>query len=140
MSARFLEFRPFAGVVTRQSFGSMISMENGKAIAYSLENLQTRGTLYVDPGTEVYAGMVIGSVTKGEDMSVNPTKGKQLTNMRQKSSDGLVLLTPPIKIDIERGMEIMAEDDYLEITPESTRLRKRFLNEGERAKAQKKVA
>ncbi|MEI6346076.1 MAG: translational GTPase TypA [bacterium] len=137
MSSRFLEFRPWAGVVQRTAFGSMVSMENGKAIAYSLEKLQERGSLYIEPGDELYEGMVVGNVTKGEDMAVNPVKAKQLTNMRQKSSDGLVLLTPPLKLNIERGMEIMSEDDYLEITPTKTRLRKRFLKEGDRLKSQK---
>jgi len=139
MSSRFLEFRPWAGVVQRTSYGSMVSMENGKAIAYSLEKLQERGALYVEPGDEIYEGMVVGNVTKGEDMAVNPIKAKQLTNMRTKSSDGLVLLTPPIKLNIERGMEIMSEDDYLEITPTKTRLRKRFLKEGDRLKSQKQA-
>ena len=94
--------------------------------------------LYIGAGAEVYEGMVIGNVSKGNEMSVNPVKGKQLTNMRQKGSDGLVMLTPPLTLTIERGMEIMNEDDYLEITPKSTRLRKKFLKEGERVKSNKK--
>ncbi len=134
LSSRFIEFRPYVGNITRQSYGSMVSMENGKAVAYALVNLQERGVLYVDPTIEVYEGMVIGNVTKGNDMAVNPIKGKQLTNMRQKGSDGLIILTPPLKMTIERGMEIMAEDDYLEITPKSARLRKKYLKESERSK------
>jgi GTP-binding protein len=138
ISSRFLEFRPFVqGEIKRQSYGSQISMENGKAVAFALENLQERGVLYVEPGTEVYEGMIVGSVTKGNDLTVNPVKTKQLTNMRSKSSDGLVLLTPPIKLSIEKAMEIMNEDDYIEITPKNVRLRKRFLKESERTKSKR---
>ncbi|HEY4511904.1 MAG TPA: translational GTPase TypA [Candidatus Paceibacterota bacterium] len=138
LSSRFIEFRPFVGAIDRHAFGSMVSMENGKAVAFALNNLQERGVLYIGAGAEVYEGMVIGNVSKGNEMSVNPVKGKQLTNMRQKGSDGLVMLTPPLTLTIERGMEIMNEDDYLEITPKSTRLRKKFLKEGERVKSNKK--
>jgi GTP-binding protein len=139
LSSRFIEFRPHVGHIERRSYGSMISMETGKVVAYSLENLQERGFLYVVPGDEVYSGMVIGNVTKGDDLTVNPIKGKQLTNMRQKSSDGLVLLNPALKLTIERGMEIMADDDYLEITPATVRLRKKYLTETERSKASRKA-
>ncbi len=138
MSSRFIEFRPFVGEIKRQTYGSMTSMETGKATAYSLENLQERGTLYIKPGDEIYEGMVVGTVTKGNDMAVNAVKGKALTNVRSKSSDGLVLLAPPLVITIERGMEIMSEDDFLEITPTSTRLRKRYLKEADRVKAARK--
>jgi GTP-binding protein len=88
--------------------------------------LQERGTLYIEPGTEVFEGMVIGNVSKGENMSVNPTKGKQLTNMRSKAADEAIMLTPAYKLSIERAMETMAEDDFIEITPNSTRLRKKL--------------
>jgi GTP-binding protein len=87
--------------------------------------LQQRGTLYVDPGTEVYVGMVIGNVSKGTDLSVNPTKGKQLTNMRSTSSDGSIYLAATYKLDIEKAMETMNSDEYIEITPKSVRLRKK---------------
>jgi GTP-binding protein len=116
----------------------MTSMENGKALAFALWNLQERGTLYIAPGTEVYEGMVLGNVTKGEEMAVNPTKGKQLTNMRASGSDESIYLTPPLTLSIERGLEIMAEDEYLEITPHNIRLRKKFLKETERNKNSKK--
>jgi GTP-binding protein len=134
LSSRFIEFRAYVGDIARQSYGSMISMEAGKVTGYSLENLIERGVMYVGPGTEVYAGMVIGNVTKGNDLTVNPVKGKALTNVRSKSSDGILQLPPPLELSIERGLEIMAEDDYLEVTPISTRLRKRILNESERAR------
>lgn len=125
LSSRFVEFREHVGEIKRTNYGSMVSMEAGKVLAFALDNLQQRGTLYVDPGTEVYVGMVIGNVSKGADLSVNPTKGKQLTNMRSTSSDGSIYLAATYKLDIEKAMEIMAEDEYIEITPKSVRLRKK---------------
>jgi GTP-binding protein len=113
----------------------MVSMATGKALGYSLWGLQERGTLYIGPGTEVYAGQVIGNVAKGHDMDVNPTKGKQLTNMRASGSDEAIELIPPFKLTIERGLEIMVNDEYLEITPKSVRLRKQYLTKSDRARA-----
>jgi len=125
LSSRFLEFRPiFTGAIEKRTTGSMISMESGKALAYSLWNLQNRGTLYIKPNTEVYKGMVIGDTSKGEEMSVNPIKGKKLTNMRASGSDESIILIPPLELSIERGLEVMAGDEYLEITPKDVRLRK----------------
>lgn len=135
LSSRFIEFRQHVGDIKRSHYGSMISGESGKVVAYSLENLQQRGTLYLEPGEEVYAGMVVGNVTKGDDLTVNPVKGKNLTNMRSKSSDGIVELSPAIPITIERGMEVMSEDEYLEITPHFVRLRKKYLTEQDRIKS-----
>lgn len=136
-ASRVLGFRPYAGEIARRVEGSMISMSPGKAVAFALDNLQTRGTLYIGPGTEVYEGMVIGNTAKGEEMLVNPTKGKQLTNMRASGSDEKIYLAPPRLLAIENGLEIMAEDEYLEITPKSVRLRKQFLTENERNKNRK---
>ena len=116
----------------------MISMEAGKTLAFSLDNLQQRGTLYLGAGTEVYAGQVIGNTSKGDEMEVNPTKGKQLTNMRASGSDGTTYLTPFYEVDIERGLELIQDDEYLEITPKSVRLRKKYLTSSDRAKARKK--
>jgi GTP-binding protein len=127
MSSRFIEFREYAGEIKRSHLGSMISMAKGKALAFSLDNLQLRGTLYIEPGNEVYEGQVIGNVSKGDDLTVNPTKGKQLTNMRASGSDEGIFLAPAYKLDIEKAMEIMAEDEYIEITPKSVRLRKKEL-------------
>ena len=136
-SSRFVGFRPYAGELSRRTVGSMASMVTGKALGYALWNLQSRGVLYIGPGTEVYEGMVIGNTSKGEEMAVNPTKGKQLTNMRASGSDEAIVLTPPYQLTIERGLEIMNEDEYLEITPLSVRLRKQHLTELERAKARR---
>lgn len=125
ISSRFTEFKPHVGEIKKQAYGSMVSMTGGKALAFSLWNLQDRGVLYIAPTAEVYEGMIVGNVTKGENMYVNPTKGKQLTNMRASGSDEGIFLVPPFKLTIERAMEIMAEDDFIEITPGSVRLRKK---------------
>ncbi len=138
LSSRFVGFRPFAGAINRQRVGAMISMENGKALAFALDNLQLRGVLYIGPSAEIYEGQVIGNTSKGEDLYVNPTKGKQLSNMRASGSDDSIYLTPPWTLSIERAMEIMNEDEYIEITPSATRLRKQHLTQQERSKMQKK--
>ncbi|MBU1132082.1 translational GTPase TypA [Patescibacteria group bacterium] len=132
---RVIGFKPFVGEIEKREVGSMISMAKGTVVAFSLDNLQLRGTLYVGPGTEVYEGMVIGNVSRGDDMTVNPTKGKNLTNMRASGADEAIHLTPPLEITLERGLEIMAGDEYMEITPKSLRIRKQYLTENERIKA-----
>jgi GTP-binding protein len=137
LSARFVGFEHFEGEIRKRAVGSMISMESGKALGFSLWNLQDRGVLYITPATEVYEGMVIGNTSKGEEMSVNPTKGKQLTNMRSKGSDEAIDLVPPFTLSIERGLEVMSEDEYLEVTPQSVRLRKQQLTEIDRARARR---
>lgn len=134
LASRFVGFKEYAGEIKKRDVGSMTSMIKGMVVAYSLWTLQERGTLYVEHGDEVYEGMVVGNVTKGEEMSVNPTKGKQLTNMRASGTDEAVNVKPPYKLSIERGLEIMADDEYLEITPKNIRLRKKFLTEQERSK------
>lgn len=138
MASRFIDFRPHVGEIKKRATGSMTSMSSGKALGYALFNLQDRGVLYVSPGIEVYEGMVIGNTSKGEEMVANPTKGKQLTNMRASGSDENIMLVPPIELTIERGLEIMSDDEYLEITPKNVRLRKKFLKESERAKNRRK--
>ena len=132
LATRTIGYRTYAGEIERHGVGSMISQETGKALAFSLWNLQTRGMLYIKENTEVYEGMVIGNTSKGEQMVVNPIKGKQLTNMRASGSDEAIKLVPPRLLSIEIGLEIMAEDEYLEITPKSARLRKKYLKESER--------
>ncbi|MFC1721595.1 translational GTPase TypA [Patescibacteria group bacterium] len=129
MASRVIGFRPHVGDIKRREVGSMVSMVGGKALGFALYNLQDRGTLYIGPTTAVYEGMVIGNVSKGTDLAVNPTKGKQLTNMRASGSDDALNLTPPLKLTLERGLEIMSEDELLEITPKSVRLRKKELKQ-----------
>ena len=138
ISTRFLEFRPHAGEIKRRAVGSMASGETGKALGFSLANLQQRGALYIGASTEVYQGQVIGNTSRGDEMTVNPIKGKQLTNMRASGSDDALNLTPPTPVTIEKGMEIMSADEYLEITPKSVRLRKQYLTENDRIKANRK--
>lgn len=135
LCSRFVGYKDYTGEIKKRDVGSMISMASGKALGFSLWNLQDRGTLYIGPGTEVYEGMVIGNSSKGEDMSVNPIKGKQLSNMRASGSDEAIQLTPASTITIEKGLEVMAEDEYLEITPLSVRLRKQYLTDIERRRA-----
>jgi len=137
-SSRFIAFKDYAGEIKHKHVGAMVSMENGKVLAFSLDNLQQRGVLYIGPSTEVYEGQVIGNTSKGEDLYVNPTKGKQLTNMRASGTDDGIFLVPAWTLTIERAMEIMNEDEYIEITPSSTRLRKQHLTQLERSKAQRK--
>ncbi|HWA32434.1 MAG TPA: translational GTPase TypA [Candidatus Paceibacterota bacterium] len=135
MSSRFVGFKEYAGEIRRREYGSMTSMVPGKAVAFALANLQERGILYIGHGTEVYEGMVIGNVLKGDEMAVNPTKGKQLTNMRASGTDEAIVLKPAFILNIERGLEVMSEDEYLEITPLSVRLRKKHLTELDRVRA-----
>ncbi len=137
LTSLFAGFKNYAGEIIKTDLGSMISMASGKALAFALANLQERGTLYIEPGDEVYEGQVVGNTSKGEDMMVNPTKGKQLTNMRASGSDGTVKLTPAMKLDLEKAMGIMRDDEFVEITPEAVRLRKEFLKESERKKSKK---
>ena len=137
LSSRVIGFHPYAGEIKKRQVGSMISMATGKALGYSLWYLQDRGQLYIKPATEVYEGMVIGNTSKGEEMMANPTKGKAQSNVRSSGMDEALTLVPIFDLSIERGMEIMTEDEYLEITPTSVRLRKQFLTENDRAKARR---
>ena len=137
MSSRVVGFRPYAGEIKKRNVGSMISMASGKALGYALWGLQERGQLYIGPGTEVYEGMVIGNTAKGEEMAVNPTKGKNQSNVRSTSADEAIDLVPPLELSIERGLEIITEDEYLEVTPKSTRLRKQQLTDIERVRAKR---
>ncbi|KKR43241.1 MAG: GTP-binding protein TypA/BipA [Parcubacteria group bacterium GW2011_GWF1_40_6] len=137
MSSRVTGFKEYAGEIKKREYGSMTSMVDGKAVAFSLANLQERGILYIGHGAEVYEGMVVGNVLKGDDMSVNPTKGKQLTNMRASGTDEAITLNPVFTLNIERGLEVMNHDEYLEVTPKSVRLRKKYLTELDRVKAKR---
>ncbi len=137
LCARVIGFKEYTGEIEKNELGSMVSMATGKALGFSLANLQTRGALYIEPATEVYEGMVIGNTAKGNDLAVNPIKGKRLTNMRSSNADEAIQLTAPIDLTLERGMGIMRDDEYLEITPKNIRLRKKYLTENERIRANK---
>lgn len=138
LASRFLDFKPYAGEIEKHATGSMTSMMTGKALAFALWNLQERGRVFIEPTTEVYEGMVVGDTSKGDDMDVNPCKAKALSNMRSSGNDEHIMLTPAWKIDVEKGLETMREDEYLEITPKNVRLRKKFLTDTDRAKAKRK--
>jgi len=138
LASRFLDFKPYAGEIEKHSTGSMTSMMTGKALAFALWNLQERGRIFIEPTTEVYEGMVVGDTSKGDDMDVNPCKGKAMSNMRSSGNDEHIMLTPAWKLDVEKGLETMRGDEYLEITPKNVRLRKKFLTDTDRAKNRRK--
>jgi GTP-binding protein len=128
----FDKYVPYMGHIEKRQAGSMISGENGETTAFALWNLQERGPLFVHPGLRVYEGMIIGEHNKGADLTVNPLKGKKLTNVRAAGSDEAIKLTPPIPMTLERAIEYIQEDEYVEITPKNVRLRKKYLNEIDR--------
>ena len=139
LCSRFVGFKDCAGMIDKRDVGSMVSMETGTTTGYALFNLQQRGILYVGPGVEVYEGMVIGNVSKGHEMVANPVKGKHLSNYRDTDADKAIILTKPMELTIERGLETMADDEFLEITPVSVRLRKQELKENMRAKTKRQM-
>lgn len=134
ISHRFVDFEQYKGEITRRSNGSLIAMETGTAFAYALDKLQDRGRFFINPQEEVYAGQVIGEHAKEGDLVVNVTKSKKLTNMRSKSSDDKASLPPPIIFSLEEALEYIKGDEYVEVTPQSIRLRKIILDENERKK------
>ncbi len=132
LSSSFEAFEEYKGTIEKRAVGSMISMENGKTMAYSLFKLQDRGTIFVNAATEIYEGMIIGESNKDQDLAVNSTKNKKLTNVRASGTDEALKLTPPKLMSLEEAIDYISEDEYVEITPETIRLRKKFLTEGER--------
>ena len=112
--------------------GVLISAEHGEAVAYALWNLEERGRMFVSPGDKLYEGMIIGVNSRDNDLVVNPIKGKKLTNVRASGTDEAVRLTPPIRLTLESAVEFIDDDELVEITPQSIRLRKRYLTENER--------
>lgn len=139
MNHRFKEFAPYKGEIPGRINGSLISMEKGNAIPYSLDKLQERGKFFVSPNEEVYTGQVIGENSRGDDMVVNVTKTKKLSNVRASGSDDKVKLAPPIKFSLEEALEYIQGDEYVEVTPNHLRLRKVFLDENERKRQASKV-
>ncbi len=126
------------GEIEHRNNGVLVSMVDGKVLGYALMTLQERGRLFVDPGTEVYEGMIIGIHNRDNDLVVNPTKAKQLTNVRAAGTDENVMLTPPIRMSLEQALEFIDDDELVEVTPESIRIRKKLLKENERRRAYKK--
>ncbi|WP_136667079.1 translational GTPase TypA [Flavobacterium sp. H122] len=132
MAHRFLEYQPFKGDIAGRINGSLICMENGKAIPYSINKLQDRGKFFVDPNEDVYEGQVVGENSRGDDMVINITKTKQLTNFRSSGADDKTRIVPAIKFTLEEALEYIQKDEYVEVTPKSIRLRKIYLNENDR--------
>ncbi len=131
---RFLEYGQWAGPLSGRNRGVLVSMESGVAVAFGLFNLQERSTLFIGPGTPVYEGMIVGENSRPGDMDVNPTKEKKLTNMRTTASDENIQLEPPRELTLEGGLEYIEEDELIEVTPSSIRLRKRYLSANDRKK------
>ena len=132
MAHRFLEYQPMKGDVPQRQNGSLVSMENGKAIPYSIDKLQERGRFFVDPGEDIYEGQVIGENTRGDDMVINITKTKKLSNVRSSGADDKAKIVPAIKFSLEEALEYIQKDEYVEVTPKHLRLRKVFLKEVDR--------
>ena len=138
MSHRFLEYQPYKGEIERRNNGSIIAMESGTAFAYAIDKLQDRGRFFIFPQDEIYSGQVVGESAKDGDMVVNVTKSKKLTNMRASGSDDKTKLIPPVVFSLEEALEYIKEDEYVEITPHSIRLRKIYLDENDRKRNSKK--
>ncbi|MGS2740561.1 translational GTPase TypA [Sinomicrobium sp. M5D2P17] len=132
MSHRFIEYQPYKGEIPGRNNGSLISMEKGKAIPYSIDKLQERGKFFVDPNEEIYEGQVIGENSRGDDMTVNVTKTKKLSNVRSSGADDKAKIVPAIKFSLEEALEYIQKDEYVEVTPKSLRLRKIYLTENDR--------
>ena len=132
MSHRFLEYQPLKGDIPQRQNGSLVSMELGKAIPYSIDKLQERGKFFVDPGEDIYEGQVIGENSRGDDMTVNVTKTKKLSNVRSSGADDKAKIVPAIKFSLEEALEYIQKDEYVEVTPKSIRLRKIYLKEVDR--------
>ncbi len=132
MVRSFDDYKPYVGEITRRKNGVLVSMENGKALGYSLWNLQDRGTLIIEPATDVYVGMIVGIHNRDNDLDVNPCKNKNLTNTRSSGSDEAINLTTPKTFTLEEALEFIEDDEYVEVTPDSIRLRKKYLDPKER--------
>jgi GTP-binding protein len=139
MAHRFKAYEPWKGDIPQRMSGVLISMDKGSATAYRIDKLQDRGRFFVNPGEEVYQGMIIGENSRETDMTVNITEGKQLTNFRTTSKDDATRIAPAIKFSLEEAMEYIQADEYVEVTPQSMRLRKIYLTEIERNQKKKQV-
>ena len=137
MNRLFHGYGPYKGAIQGRRNGVLISTEQGKAVAYALFKIQERGELFVEHNTPVYEGMIIGANAKSGDIEVNPTKGKQLTNMRAAGKEENILLTPPIRMSLEESLVYVDDDELVEVTPGNIRLRKRLLDSNDRKKAER---
>ena len=140
MNRLFHEYAPYKGEIQGRRNGVLISNSTGEAVAYALWNLEDRGPMMIDPQTRVYPGMIVGEHTRDNDLEVNVLKGKQLTNIRTTSKDEAVRLTPPIRMTLEKALAYIQDDELVEITPKSIRLRKRYLDSNERKRMERAAA
>jgi GTP-binding protein len=137
MHHNFHDYQPIKGDIPRRGNGVMVSMVRGLAVGFALDNLQQRGTMFVQPGDDIYQGMIVGENARGDDMVVNPCKEKKLTNMRASGSDKNILLKPPRQLTLEIALEYIESDELVEITPSKIRLRKKLLSEEGRKRAER---
>ena len=140
MAHVFHSYQPFKGEIRGRSRGVLIASDLGESTGYALFNLQDRGIMFIDPGTKVYEGMIVGENSREQDLEVNVTRKKQLTNVRASGSDESLKLEPPRSLSLEEALEYINDDEYVEITPKSIRLRKKFLDKNLRAKYEKQKA
>jgi GTP-binding protein len=139
MNHRYLKYVPYKGPIDTRQNGSLIAMEGGNAFAYALNKLQDRGIFFIPPGTPIYAGQVVGENNRADDLSINVTKSKKLSNVRASGSDDKVRIAPPKLFSLEEAIEYIRSDEYVEVTPKSIRMRKIYLNEHERKKEEKAI-
>jgi len=139
LSSRLIDFEPWMGPIVQSRSGALVASESGIALGHGLANAQERGITFIEPGTEVYEGMIVGQNPRPADLAVNVCRAKKLTNMRASSADISVRLTPPTLLSLEQSLDFLADDELLEVTPKAYRLRKRFLSQDERAKAKKQA-
>ncbi len=140
MSHRFIGYEPYKGEIPGRNNGSLISMENGKAIPYSIDKLQDRGKFFVDPNEDIYEGQVVGENTRSDDMTINITKTKKLSNVRSSGADDKAKIVPAIKFSLEEALEYIQKDEYVEVTPKTIRLRKIYLTEVDRKRYGKQLS
>jgi GTP-binding protein len=139
MNRLFHDYAPFKGPIPGRRNGVLISNSDGEAVAYALWNLEDRGPMMIEPGWKVYEGMIVGEHTRDNDLEVNVLKGKKLTNIRTTSKDEAVTLTPPIRMTLEKALSYIQDDELVEVTPKSIRLRKRLLNPNDRKRAERQA-
>jgi GTP-binding protein len=140
MNRLFHSYGPYKGPISSRHTGALISTEQGESVVYGLFSIQERGPLFIGGGEKVYKGMIIGEHSRDADLEVNPLKAKQLNNIRTHSKDEALILTPPIRMTLERAVAYVADDELVEVTPKSVRLRKRWLDSNERKRESRKAA
>jgi len=139
LSHRFIQYAPYKGAIPQRLNGVLISMEQGKASAYAIDGLQLRGTFFTSPTEQTYEGMIVGEHCKEGDLIVNLQRLKKLTNVRASSSDRALMIVPAQKLSLEEALEYIGDDELVEVTPQSVRLRKKYLTELERKRLNKKT-